>query len=87
MDELIENNYMLESDLIKRQLQMGSCNTTEKYELMAAKYSLDIVNNLHSYTLKYLNRLIHGLLTVTAKLTKHYSNLEFDFSVVSLPLL
>lgn len=42
-------------------------NSVQKYEKIAANYSIDIVNNLHSYTISYLNRLLHGLLTVASK--------------------
>ena len=63
---------------------MNGCSSIQRYQLIAAKYSLDIVNNLHSYTIKYLNRLIHGLLRATAFFRKRYSNLEIDLSILSL---
>ena len=87
MEELFDNNYMLQSDLMKRELYTSRCNSIDKYELTAAKYSLDIVNNLHSYTIKYLNRLIHGLLTVSGRFIKYYSTYQMDFSLISLQVM
>jgi hypothetical protein len=43
-------------------------------------YSIDVVNNLHSYTLAYLNRLIHGLLTVSARFAKLPIVSQFEWS-------
>lgn len=87
MNDLVDNNYMLQSDLMARQLCMSGCNSIEKYELTAAKYSLDIVNNLHAYTIKYLNRLIHGLLTATLKFKQQYHNLDISFSLITLQIM
>lgn len=53
-----------------RELQNNGYNEIEMYERISAKYSIDIVNNLHSYIITYLNRLIHGLLTVAIKFSK-----------------
>lgn len=66
---------MLQGELIQRELSLKQCQEIEKYELIAAKSSIGIVNNLHSYTIKYLNRLIHGLLLVNAKFSKSFPQL------------
>ena len=36
-------------------------------EQIAGRYSIEIVNNLHSYLITYLNRLIHGLMNVAER--------------------
>lgn len=33
--------------------------------MISGKYASKIVKNTHSYTIAYLNRLIHGLMTVS----------------------
>jgi hypothetical protein len=53
-----------------RDLFLKGNNSVQKYERIAANYSIDIVNNLHSYIITYLNRLIHGLLTVANKFSQ-----------------
>jgi hypothetical protein len=53
-----------------RDLFIKGTNSVQRYEKIAANYSIDIVNNLHSYIITYLNRLIHGLLTVATKFSQ-----------------
>jgi hypothetical protein len=60
----------LQSELLMRELFIKGTNSIQKYEKISANYSIDIVNNLHSYIVSYLNRLIHGLLTVAAKFSQ-----------------
>lgn len=79
LSDLAKNNYFMQSELLFHELKAVKSNEIERYEGIAAKYSIDIVNNLHSYTLAYLNRLIHGLLTVAIKFTKLPSVGRFEW--------
>jgi hypothetical protein len=71
--ELANNNYFLQSDLLIHELARPTVSEIEKYECIASRYSIDVVHNLHSYIIAYLNRLIHGLLTVALKFGKNRS--------------
>jgi hypothetical protein len=62
--ELAENNFYMQSELLMRKLIAGEFSQIDRYERISAQFSIDIVNNLHSYIIAYLNRLIHGLLAV-----------------------
>jgi len=42
-------------------------------EKVCGKFTVKIVNNLHTYVLTYLNRLIHGLMTVAFKFHKTFT--------------
>jgi len=53
-----------------RELFIKGNKKKKKYERMAASYSIGIVNNLHCYIITYLNRLIHGLLTVANRFSQ-----------------
>jgi hypothetical protein len=57
----------MQSELLMRKLISAEFNQIERYERISAQLSIDIVNNLHSYIISYLNRLIHGLLKVFKK--------------------
>jgi hypothetical protein len=70
LEDLCRNNYYLQAEMLKQQLRMPVASELEKYEFIASQYSIGLVNNLNSYILTYLNRLIHGLLTVSLKLSK-----------------
>ena len=73
LSDLAKNNYFMQSELLFHELKAVKSNEIERYEGIAAKYSIDIVNNLHSYIITYLNRLIHGLLSVAQKFSKNKS--------------
>ena len=45
-------------------LEDSSCDYIEHYDNVFGKFSIQMVRNLHTYIIKYLNRLIHGLITV-----------------------
>ncbi len=42
---------------------------------------------MHSYTIKYLNRLIHGLLTSTSKFSKYYSNINTSIDIITFQIM
>ena len=73
LGELASNNYFMQSQLLMRKLQAEEFTQIEKYERIASQFSIDIDNNLHSYIITYLNRLIHGLLSVAQKFSKNKS--------------
>lgn len=83
--ELAKSNYYMQSQLLLHELRHVKGTQIQKYESIAARYSIDIVNNLHSYTLAYLNRLIHGLLKVAVRFTKLPIVSQFEWpSAISL---
>ena len=49
-------------------------------EQYSAHYAIGIVNNLHAYIVVYLNRLIHGLLSVSRKFTKILENNKLELA-------
>jgi hypothetical protein len=63
-----------------RELMAQGSPQIEKYERIAACYSVGIVNNLHAYILAYLNRLIHGLLAVGQRFAKLPQVSQCDWS-------
>jgi hypothetical protein len=83
--ELARNNYFMQSELLLHEIRRARPNEIERYESISAKYSIDIVDNLHAYTLAYLNRLIHGLLSVAIRFTKLPIVAQFEWpSALSL---
>lgn len=46
-------------------LEEDEVNFVSKYEKACGKFTTHMVKNLHTYIVLYLNRLIHGLLTVS----------------------
>jgi hypothetical protein len=68
MKEVIENNFDQQSKLLLRELERDGFTHIEKYEKACGKFAYKIVNNLHSYIVLYLNRIIHGLLTTSKEL-------------------
>jgi hypothetical protein len=73
MAELTHNNHCLQGELLLRELAHPGRPELERLECIAARYSADLVHNLHAYIIAYLNRLIHGLLTVALKFGKSRS--------------
>mgnify|MGYP000934344076 CR=1 FL=1 len=67
MERLIDNNYDQQSIHLFRSLKGNFITYVEKYEKSAGIFTVNVVNNLHSYILLYLNRLIHGLLKVSKR--------------------
>lgn len=59
-----------------RYLKEDEINYIPKYEKAYGKFSAHMVKNLHSYIVLYLNRLIHGLLTIA----KEFYDKEVDKS-------
>jgi len=45
-------------------LEDNDCDYIEHYENVMGLSSVGIVKNLHVYIVKYLNRLIHGMIMV-----------------------
>jgi hypothetical protein len=48
-----------------KNLQEDGITSIPKYEKATGKFATQTIKNLHSYIILYLNRLIHGLLTVS----------------------
>ena len=68
MSTISRNNYEQQADLLMRELEPDGFTHVEKYEKACGKFAYKTVNNLHRYIILYLNRIIHGLLTVSKKL-------------------
>ena len=65
MAELIENNYYMQANLLARELELRGTEEMDEIERICGKFSSRVVDNLHSYIIAYLNRLIHGLCRVS----------------------
>lgn len=63
--DLDNNNYSLQADYLIKHLASDKNTSILKYEKAFGKFAVHMVKNLHSYVILYLNRLIHGLLTVS----------------------
>lgn len=69
MAEIQENNFDQQTQLLKQELfENDGFYHVEKFEKVCGKFATKTVNNLHSYIVLYLNRLIHGLLSVSKEL-------------------
>lgn len=69
MAEIQENNFDQQTQLLRQELfENDGFYHVEKFEKVCGKFATKTVNNLHSYIVLYLNRLIHGLLTVSKEL-------------------
>ena len=66
--ELESNVYDQHARLLLKELQHDGFTHVEKLEKAAGKYSTKTVNNLHTYIVTSLNRVIHGLLKVAKRL-------------------
>jgi hypothetical protein len=54
--------------LLKKELENeDGCTYMDALEKACGVFSVKVVNNLHNYIITYLNRLIHGLMTVSDK--------------------
>lgn len=60
----------MQSELLRQKLAGAEFSQVDRHERISAQFSIDIVNNLHSYIIAYLNRLIHGLLAVWRRFQK-----------------
>ena len=91
LGELASNNYFMQSQLLMRKLQAEEFTQIEKYERIASQFSIDIVNNLHSYIITYLNRLIHGLLSVLKEFREdseaHQLELPFSEDIITFQVM
>jgi hypothetical protein len=67
MEQIFANNYDQQAIHCFRALKGNFFNHVEKYEKASGIFTVNIVNNLHSYILLYLNRLVHGLLKVSKR--------------------
>lgn len=69
MDDILMNNFDQQTELLKQELfQDDGFYHIDKIEKVCGKFATKTVNNLHSYIVTYLNRLIHGLLSVAKQL-------------------
>jgi hypothetical protein len=68
MAEVEENNYDQQARLLLKELEKDGFSHIEKIEKACGKFAYKTVNNLHCYIILYLNRIIHGLLTVSKDL-------------------
>ena len=68
MKGIESNNYDQQAQLLLRELERDGFTHVERYEKACGKFAVKTVNNLHRYIVLYLNRIIHGLLTVSKKL-------------------
>ena len=53
--------------MLKNELENTDSLYIEKYQRIAGKFACKIVNNIESFIIDYLNRLIHGLTAVSEK--------------------
>ena len=71
MTELSENNYLMQANILEREMQQNSFGSDQYVDVMekiSGKFSLKVVKNLHSYIIAFLNRLIHGLLKISKRM-------------------
>jgi hypothetical protein len=64
-NEIDNNSYNQQSFLLLKSLEEDGMNFIPKMEKAYGKFATQLVKNMHTYTLLYLNRLIHGLLKVS----------------------
>jgi hypothetical protein len=67
LEQIFANNYDQQAIHCFRSLRGNSFSHVERFEKAAGIFTVNIVNNLHSYIIHYLNRLIHGLLKVSKR--------------------
>lgn len=67
VEQIFENNYDQQAVHLFRSLKGNYFTHVDRIEKAAGVFTINIVNNLHSYILLYLNRLIHGLLRVSKR--------------------
>jgi hypothetical protein len=67
MKDLQKNAFHQQSSLLFKNLIEDDVNFIPRMEKAYGKFSIQMVKHLHSYIVLYLNRLIHGLLTVAKK--------------------
>ena len=65
--QIFVNNYDQQAAHLFRSLRGSHFTHVETIEKAAGVFTYNIANNLHSYVLLYLNRLIHGLLKVARR--------------------
>ena len=70
MKDIHRNNYEMQAALLDLQLSLKGDHHINFLQKACGKYSAKIVNNLHSYIITYLNRLIHGLISVSYRFFK-----------------
>lgn len=65
MKDLLTNFYGQQSMQMKHYLEDEDNTHIERLERAFGKHSYQTVSSLHNYIIVYLNRLIHGLMTVS----------------------
>ncbi len=69
MKEIQENNFDQQTKLLSQELfEKDGFFHIDRIEKVCGKFAFKTVSNLHTYIVLYLNRIIHGLLTVSKKL-------------------
>jgi hypothetical protein len=65
----VENNlYQQEFKILESELLSDEAPFLSRYERVCGKFSVKVVNNLNNCVAIYLNRLIHGLMSVSFNL-------------------
>lgn len=65
----VENNlYQQEFKILESELLSDEAPFLSRYERVCGKFSVKVVNNLNNCVAIYLNRLIHGLMSVSSNL-------------------
>lgn len=79
MQELAENNFQMMPDILAREMEQKGDEHVDEVEKVSGKFSVKVVNNLHSYIIGFLNRLIHGLMKVAKQMHDDYQLGQFSF--------
>ena len=62
----------MQSDLMELEICNEGDYFIDKVEKIAGKYGQKIVNNLNTYLIIYVNRLIHGLMKISLNFHNHF---------------
>ena len=65
MENIEKNLYQQEFKILKSELLSKEAPFLNRYERVCSKFSIKLVNNLKNCVVIYLNRLIHGLMSVS----------------------
>ena len=65
MKNIYLNNYDQQYETMEGEQISKQAPFMSKHERICGKFSLKVVKNLENYIIIYLNRLIHGLMTVS----------------------
>lgn len=65
MSNVETNLYDQESKIMESELFSKEAPFLDRYERICGKFSVKVVNNLQNCVVVYLNRLIHGLMSIS----------------------